>query len=72
MHLYKKIRFVMSYGGKGGRSEEESGGGSGGAERATESKYEQMYENELDPFKEFDSRKLAFYFLTRSVNDSRI
>lgn len=50
----------MSYGGKGGRSEEEGGGG-GGAERATESKYEQMYENELDPFKEFDSRELAFF-----------
>lgn len=51
----------MSYGGKGGRSEEESGG-SGSAERATEGKYEQMYENELDPFKEFDSRELAFLF----------
>ena len=50
----------MSYGGKGGRSEEESGG----AERATESKYEKMYEDELDPFKEFDSRELAFFFRT--------
>lgn len=48
----------MSYGGKSGRSVEESGGG---AERATETKYEQMYENELDPFKEFDSRELAFF-----------
>lgn len=50
----------MSYGGKIGRSGEESGAG-GGAERATETKYEQMYENELDPFKEFDSRELVFF-----------
>ena len=58
----------MSYGGKGGRSEEESGG----AERATESKYEKMYEDELDPFKEFDSRELAFFFRTPAAGVSRL
>ena len=66
LELYFLSRFVMSYGGKGGRFEEE-GGGSGSAERATEGKYEQLYENELDPFKEFDSRELAFLFLTRCL-----
>lgn len=43
----------MSYGGKGGGLD----GGGGDAERATEAKYEKLYEDDLDPFKEFDSRK---------------
>ncbi|CAM9923058.1 unnamed protein product, partial [Ectocarpus sp. 4 AP-2014] len=60
MHLYKKMRqadrsFVMSYGGKGGGGGSEDAGGDG--ERETESKYERLYEADLDPFKEFDSRK---------------
>lgn len=45
----------MSYGGKGGGVE---GGGADG-EWETESKYEKLYEADLDPFKEFDSRKLC-------------
>ncbi|CAM9685048.1 unnamed protein product [Scytosiphon promiscuus] len=58
MHLYKKIRFVMSYGGKGGGvGLEDGGGGAGNAERETEKKYEMLYEAELDPFKEFDSQE---------------
>lgn len=52
----RRVRFVMSYGGKGG-----GGGGledpGGDGERETESKYERLYEAGLDPFKEFDSRK---------------
>eukprot|EP00903_Cladosiphon_okamuranus_P006725 g6562.t1 len=53
MHLYKKIRFVMTYGGKGGGLND----GGGDAERDTESKYERLYEEDLDPFKEFDSQE---------------
>lgn len=51
----------MSYGGKGGGGSVEDGnaGGGGDAERDTEKKYEMLYEAELDPFKEFDSRKSA-------------
>lgn len=49
------VRFVMSYGGKGGGGGLEDAGGDG--ERETESKYERLYEADLDPFKEFDSRK---------------
>lgn len=47
-----RSRYVMSYGSKGG-------GGLKGeeAERITESKYERIYEDGLDPFKEFDSRE---------------
>ncbi|CAN0188592.1 unnamed protein product, partial [Ectocarpus sp. 8 AP-2014] len=55
----RRVRFVMSYGGKGG-----GGGGGGGledaggdGERETESKYERLYEADLDPFKEFDSQE---------------
>lgn len=50
----------MSYGGKGQGME---GGGLGGgvgdsaAERSTESKYSKLYEEDLDPFREFDSRE---------------
>eukprot|EP00752_Nemacystus_decipiens_P009555 g8535.t1 len=53
MHLYKKIRFVMSYGGKG----DVQGDAGGDGERDTERKYEQLYEADLDPFKEFDSQE---------------
>ena len=47
----------MSYGGKAGGLGDGGGGGGGGGERDTESKYEQLYEADLDPFKEFDSRE---------------
>lgn len=47
----------MSYGERG-FSSEAGWGGSTAAERATERKYEKLYEDGIDPFKEFDSRKL--------------
>lgn len=49
----------MSYGGKGGRLDD--GGGDG--EGDTESKYERLYEEDLDPFKEFDSREWYPYLV---------
>lgn len=48
----------MSYGGKGGGLDD--GGGDG--ERGTESKYEKLYEADLDPFKEFDFRECLVCF----------
>lgn len=56
LHALPYARFVMSYGGKGGGVSLEDGGG-GHAERDTEKKYEMLYEADLDPFKEFDSRE---------------
>lgn len=55
----------MSYGGKGGGLE----GAGGDGEQETESKYREVYEADLDPFKEFDSRKCtaAFVFFFFSV-----
>ncbi|CAM9628987.1 unnamed protein product [Pylaiella littoralis] len=54
MHLYKKIRHVLGfYGGKGGGLE----GAGGDGEQETESKYREVYEADLDPFKEFDSQE---------------
>lgn len=46
----------MAYGERGAGSDR-GWGESTAAERATESKYEKIYEDELDPFKEFDSSK---------------
>ncbi|CAM9491018.1 unnamed protein product, partial [Sphacelaria rigidula] len=59
MHLYKKIRFVMSYGDKGSGSDGAGSGAGAEAEQLTESKYRQLYEEDMDPFKEFDSQEKA-------------
>lgn len=63
----------MSYSGKGGGGLNDGGGGD--AEQDTESKYERLYEEDLDPFKEFDSRECwlvvrlnSFLFLFFSVH----
>ncbi|CAM9567605.1 unnamed protein product [Ascophyllum nodosum] len=57
MQLYKKIRYVMSYGSKGCDDPTFSGGE--GADGATERKYKRLYEDGLDPFREFDSQEKA-------------
>lgn len=54
----------MSYGGKDKRGASEVEYSKGGSrdrevERSTESKYDRLYEDELDPFKEFDCRKFG-------------
>lgn len=54
----------MSYGGKGGGLE----GGGGDGERETESKYEGLYEADLDPFKEFDSRECGCWLYLRLID----
>lgn len=51
----------MSYGGKGGDDPDVSSE----ANRRTERKYERLYEDGLDPFREFDSRKWRIYSGTR-------
>lgn len=46
----------MSYGDKGSGSDGAGSGAGAEAEQLTESKYRQLYEEDMDPFKEFDSR----------------
>lgn len=46
----------MNYGDKGSGSD---GAAGTAAEQLTESKYRQLYEEDMDPFKEFDSRKFV-------------